>query len=268
MGKKTMSRSKILVLDIETAPTVSFTWGLWQQNVGLNQIVKDMNILCWAAKWLEDDYVYYDALHFHKKRWQKEPDNDIEILKSAWAMLDEADYVLAHNAKFDVNTLNSRFIQQGMQPPSTYKLIDTLRIAKQNFRFTSNKLAYIGDKITDDVKMDPGGFETWKSICLDRCTEAFDHLMDYNIQDVDLLEEVYLKLRAWDKKHANLANSTDLSEVRCNVCGSQSIKNNGYYFTNTQEYKRFRCKDCGHTMRAAKAEKRTKEQKSKLLRSV
>lgn len=262
-----MSKPKILVLDIETAPKLAYVWGLWDNNVSLKQLVADTYILCWAAKWLDDDYVYHDSLHYHKL-WSKEPENDIKILEAAWKMLDEADYVLAHNVKFDVNTLNSRFIQQGMEPPSSYKLIDTLRIAKQNFRFTSNKLEFITDAVTDNGKMDAGGFETWRAICSDKCTDAFDHMMEYNIKDVEILEEVYLKMRAWDKKHANLANSTNLSEVSCNVCGSHNIKNNGYYFTNTQEYKRFRCKDCGHTMRAAKAEKRTKEQKSNLLRSI
>lgn len=261
-----MSNSKILVLDIETAPLLSYTWGLWQQNVGLSQLVRDMYVLCWCAKWLDDDYYYYDSLHFHKG-WKKNTEDDKVILESIWNMLDEADYVLAHNVKFDVNTLNSRFIQNDMQPPSSYRLIDTLRIAKQNFRFTSNKLAFIGDAITDDAKMDPGGFNTWRDICLNKSEKAFDHMMDYNIQDVLLLEEVYIKLRAWDKKHANLANSGDLDEVVCNACGSTNIGNNGYYHTNTQKYVRFRCKDCGHTMRHAKAEKRSKEQRNNLLRS-
>jgi len=263
-----MSKSKILVLDIETRPIVSFTWGLWQQNVGLSQVVQDMGVLCWAAKWLEDDYIYYDALHFHEKMWKKDPDNDIKVLESVWKMLDQAEYVLAHNVSFDVKTLNSRFIQQGMQPPSSYKVIDTLRIAKQNFRFTSNKLAFIGKAITEDCKMDPGGFETWRSICIDRCTKAFDYMMEYNLQDVYLLEEVYLKLRAWDKKHHNRANSTDLKEVVCNACLSTNVVKNGYYHTNTQRYNKFKCQDCGHNMRAPKADKRDKEQKDNLLRSI
>jgi len=263
-----MSKPKILVLDIETAPLLSYTWGLWQQNVGLSQIARDMYVLCWCAKWLDDDYYYYDSLHFHKAKWKKDPEDDIKILESVWEMLDEADYVLAHNVNFDVKTLNSRFIQQGMQPPSSYKLMDTLRMAKQNFRFTSNKLSFIGKAITDDAKMDPGGFETWKDICLNKSTKAFDHMMSYNIQDVILLEEVYNKLRAWDKKHANLANSGDLEEVTCNVCRSTEIAKNGYYYTNSQKYVRFKCKDCGHTMRHPQAEKRTKKQKNNLLRSV
>lgn len=263
-----MSEPKILVLDIETAPKLAYVWGLWDNNVSLSQLVSDTYVLCWAAKWLEDDYYHYDSLHFHKAKWEKDPEDDVKILKSAWKMLDEADYVLAHNVKFDVGTLNSRFIQQGMKPPSSYKLIDTLRIAKQNFKFTSNKLQFITDVLTKDNKMDAGGFETWRAICSDKCVKAFDKMMEYNIKDVEILEEVYLKLRAWDKKHHNRANSTALDEVVCNACLSNNIKKNGYYLTNTQKYLKFKCSDCGHDMRAPKAEKRTKEQRNNLLRSI
>ena len=36
---------KVLFLDIETAPMVSYTWGRWQQNVGLDQTVSEWFIL-------------------------------------------------------------------------------------------------------------------------------------------------------------------------------------------------------------------------------
>jgi len=49
---KHSSGPKVLILDIETAPIEAFTWGLWDQNVGLNQIKADWTVLSWAAKWL------------------------------------------------------------------------------------------------------------------------------------------------------------------------------------------------------------------------
>jgi len=41
---------KILEIDIETAPSLVYTWGLFNQNIGVNQIVKPGYMLCWAAK--------------------------------------------------------------------------------------------------------------------------------------------------------------------------------------------------------------------------
>lgn len=263
-----VTNSKILIIDVETAPKLAYVWGLWDNNVSLSQLVSDTYLLCWAGSWLDEECIYYDSLHYHPRRWKKDPENDIEILKSAWKMLDEADYVIAHNVKFDVGTLNSRFIQQGMGPPSSYKLIDTLRIAKQNFKFTSNKLEFITSVLTKDSKMDAGGFETWRAICSDKCEKAFDKMVEYNIKDIEILEEVYLKLRAWDKKHASLPVSGDLTEMACNVCGSRKIRKNGTYNTNTQRYQRYQCGDCGHSMRGSKAIKKTKEQRANLLRSI
>ena len=36
-----MTGPKILIVDIETAPIVAQVWGLFDQNVGLNQIAQD-----------------------------------------------------------------------------------------------------------------------------------------------------------------------------------------------------------------------------------
>jgi len=49
--------SKILILDIETAPLLANLWGIWNQNVQLDNIYCDWFILTWAAKWLFEDKV-------------------------------------------------------------------------------------------------------------------------------------------------------------------------------------------------------------------
>ena len=33
-----MSKPKVLVFDIETAPMLGYVWGLWENNVALNQV--------------------------------------------------------------------------------------------------------------------------------------------------------------------------------------------------------------------------------------
>lgn len=43
---------KILLLDIETSPLLSYTWGIWQQDVPLNMIEKDWGVLSWSANGL------------------------------------------------------------------------------------------------------------------------------------------------------------------------------------------------------------------------
>ena len=57
---------KILVLDIETSPIISHVWGLWDNNVSLNQVQTDWHLLSWAAKWLgEKEIMYCDQRGHH-----------------------------------------------------------------------------------------------------------------------------------------------------------------------------------------------------------
>ena len=51
---------KILLLDIESSPNTAHVWGLWQQNVGIKQIMESSYVLCWAAKWLDDKEIMFD----------------------------------------------------------------------------------------------------------------------------------------------------------------------------------------------------------------
>ena len=42
--------SKILLLDIEMAPNVAHVWGIWDQNIGINQLQESSYVMCYAAK--------------------------------------------------------------------------------------------------------------------------------------------------------------------------------------------------------------------------
>lgn len=260
--------TNILVLDTETAPKMGYVWSLWKQNVGLNQLVKDTYILNWSAKWLGEDCIYSDALHYHKL-YKKDPESDRAILKYLWKLVDKADIVVAHNGDgFDIPTMNSRFILNGMPPPSPFKTIDTLKIARQNFRFTSNRLDYLGQILGVGRKMETGGFELWRSVVLDRDSTQFDKMVEYCEQDVLLLEEVYQRLKVWAKGHPKIdLKHGDLEEMTCNVCGGTDIKKNGTYTTNAGRYQQYRCA-CGHNMRSRSSEKLTKEQRGNILTSV
>jgi hypothetical protein len=76
--------SKILLLDIETSPNTAHVWGIWQQNIAINQLLESSQILCFAAKWLgEKDIVFKSIKNGSYKA----------MLKSIWKLLDEADAV-------------------------------------------------------------------------------------------------------------------------------------------------------------------------------
>lgn len=241
---------KVLIYDIETAPLLGSVWALFDQNVGLNQIAKDWHVLSWSAKWLdapENEVMYMD------QRDKKNIEDDFSILQGIWKLLDEADIVITQNGKkFDNKKLNARFILSGMQPPSSYRNIDTLEIAKRHFAFTSNKLEYMTDKLCVKYKKQVNhgqfqGFNLWKE-CLAGNLEAWKEMEHYNKYDVLSLEELYKILIVWDNRiNFNVYNEGLVNFCKC---GSSDFIKNGFAHSNTAKFQKFKCKKCGSEVRS------------------
>lgn len=233
---------KILVIDIETLPLVSYTWGLWDQNVSLNQIMEDWSILSYAAKFVGSDKIFYGDI-----RNEKNKRNDKKLLHEIWDLLDESDIVLGQNSKkFDVKKIKARMILNGLKPPSSFRQIDTMQIAKSEFAFTSNKLEYLSKNLcTKHVKLVNrkfNGFDLWKE-CLKGNLEAFKELEAYNIEDILSTEELYHKLAPWNKGlNFNVYND---DETYVCSCGSTDYKKHGFVYSNLGKYQRYICTSCG-----------------------
>jgi len=170
---------KILLLDIETSPLRSYTWGLWQQDVSLKQLISDFFIISWSAKYLNETTVLSERCTGEEAKCE----NDKRIVKKLWALLDECEIVIAHNGdKFDIPKINARFVVHGLNPPSSYKQIDTLKIAKGNFGFSSNKLQHLATSFGIEGKYDTD-FDLWKR-CLEGDETSLEYMEKYNRQDV------------------------------------------------------------------------------------
>lgn len=249
-GQKT--GPKVLILDIETAPVLAHVWGLFDQSVGLEMIKSDWHVLSWSAKWLgapANEVMYRD------QRDASNVEDDKEMLQVIWELLDECDVVLTQNGiSFDIKKLNARFILNGMKPPSSFKHIDTLRIAKFKFGFTSNKLAYMTEALCKKYKKLAHkkfpGFQLWKE-CLAGNTEAWDEMKEYNCHDVLALEELYVDhLAAWDTT-LNFSAYSDDYVFRCN-CGNDEFVEKGFNITKKSKFQKYICTNCGKEHRDSK----------------
>lgn len=189
----TLKNDRVLVLDIETSPIQSYTWGIWEQNISIDQIKHDWFVFCWSAKWLNSDKILSDRLTGKEARKM----NDKRILKSMWELLDEADIVIAHNGdKFDIRKINTRFLKHGMNYPSPYKSFDTLKICKREFGLTSNKLDYVCRFLGMEGKVETGGQKLWNE-CMLGDEKALKKMSHYCDNDIKILEQVYLKLEPY-----------------------------------------------------------------------
>ena len=232
--------AKIFLFDIETSPITGNFWGMWKQNIPVQMHTLDWQMLTWAGKWLGSDEILYDSNHLHGT-----PFDDKGILESLHTCIDEADIIVAHNGnKFDMKKMNARFILQGMQPPSPVRKIDTLLEARKNFAFTSNRLDALGHLLGVGRKVETGGYALWEG-CLKGDVESFETMLEYNIGDVTLLEDVYLKLRPWMNQHPNINVFTEDEEPACPKCGGTHLNYRGYASTQMAKYRRFQCMDCG-----------------------
>ncbi|MHA2013335.1 MAG: ribonuclease H-like domain-containing protein [Candidatus Helarchaeota archaeon] len=245
MGKKTKREPKILLFDVENSPNTAYIWGLWQEVVSNEMIDKSWHMLCWAAKWLDKKKIYSSALVDFPETYKKNKEDDKEVLKKLWKFLDEADIVIAHNAKrFDVRKSNARFIMNGMTPPSNYKVIDTLQAARAYFFFTSNKLNNLGQYLKVGQKVETGGFKLWQD-CMRGNKRAWSKMVRYCKNDVVLLEKIYKKLRPYIANHPNLSVYDEDNDLKCPKCSSKKLIKQGFVYTNVAKYQQYSCKDCG-----------------------
>lgn len=233
--------SKTLIWDIETAPLLGTAWKNWETD--LVWIVKDWYMIGFAWKWLDEKKVHVRTLPDYKT-YKKNPEDDTELIKELLGLLSQADITIAHNGdRFDVRKANTRIILNGLDRPLPYKTIDTLKVAKRYFAFTSNKLDDLGEAlgVGRKIKTDK---DLWKG-CMRGDEKAWAAMARYNKRDVSLLERVYLRLRPWIDNHPAL-NVLDSRPTSCRKCGDTRMhKVMKYRATNTNLYQYYRCQKCG-----------------------
>ena len=226
---------KMLHLDIETFPHLGYHWGLFKQNIALNQIVQTGKTASWAAKWHGKKKVMYAGLDTHSEG---------DMIAEIWDLLDETDVVCHYNGtRFDMPTLNKEFLKFDMPPPSPYQQIDLLQTAKKQFRLASNKLDFVSKYLGLDGKVQHKGMDLWTG-CMNNNPADWRMMQRYNKQDVVLLEQVYNKLLPWIKSHPNPALFNDKTEMQCPKCGSTHLQKRGTYYTKVQKYQRYQCMSC------------------------
>ena len=233
---------KLLTLDIETSPAIGYFWGLHKVYIQPEQVIEPTRMLCFAAKWVGERGIVYSS-EFHSGQEQ--------MLADLWALLDEADGVIHYNGtSFDLPHINREFLLAGMGPPSPYAQIDLWRTVRSQFKFMSNKLDSVAQRLEIGSKAGHEGFDLWKR-CLDGDEAAWGRMKRYNIQDVKLTEALYTELRPWIKSHPshNLVSGEDHS---CPTCGSTNLVKRGLQRTKVSAFQRYQCGECHSYSRSGK----------------
>lgn len=241
---------KVLLYDVECAPTVAHVWGLRDLNVGINQIVADPYILGVGFKW----YGGAPPRYLSVNKLGREA-----VLEQTWRLFDEADVVVGYNhIGFDNKWMQGEFARSGLTPPSPFKNIDLLKIARANFRFPSFKLQYVSTALGLEGKLSTGGHDLWiRTMAGDPSADR--KMARYCKQDVALLEPLLDLLRPWAGNQVNFALwSEQGAELACQKCGSaEFLVAKGTAYTANRAYPQVWCKPakggCGGWTRDSKS---------------
>lgn len=236
----------ILLYDIETAPGLAWIWSQWNTNaIAMEQ---DWYMLSFAYKWLNTDKIGFVSVFQDPKFYPDTTDDEFVATRLA-ALFDRADAVIAHNGdRFDRRKANQRFLFWDIDPPSPYQSIDTKKVAAREFSHFSNKLSELGRIHRLGDKEHHTGFELWRE-CM-RGNDKFWKVMEkYNRQDVNLLEDVYVKLLPWiglpgKPAGINYGFWSEGGKMVCPNCGSDDLKQKGTHRTLVSEFPTYQCQRC------------------------
>lgn len=233
---------RILTLDIESKPMLVYTWGLWDQNIGINQIVDHGGMMCFAAKWLgEKEILFYSEY----------ADGFYGMLSALHDLLDECDILITYNGdRYDIKKINNAFLLNDMLPPRPFKSIDLIKTNKNRFDLPSRKLDYLVQQTGIGSKIHHEGFGLWTA-CMANDPVAWSRMEEYNRMDVEVTEGAYLKLLPWLTSAPHLGMFTAESDA-CPYCGKTELAERGPTHTLVQSYDLFQCGNCGGWSRGTK----------------
>lgn len=243
---------KTLFYDIENAFNIGTYFGP-KYDVQIARIIQSTYVFGFAYKWQGQKRV--KAVYIWDfPRYKKEPRNDIEVVKAWRQLMLEADIIIGHNSdQFDNKVMNGRLMVHGLPPVALPQTVDTKKAVKRVARFDSNKLDDLSELFGHGRKIRTDEELWWD--CMQGVKKAQKKMIEYNKRDVELTEQLYLKLLPHMAGHPNRANIEGRPDA-CPKCGIEGfLMAQGIRYTKSGQYRRFQCKGCGSYVSNRKVEK-------------
>jgi hypothetical protein len=231
---------RVILVDIETAPSTGHFFELY----------KEGNIVHTTQSWYMLSFAYKvhgeKRIHFHcladYPNYDRDKTSDKALVTDLHRLVfSNADCLVGHNIdKFDNRKSKARFLAHGLPPPPPVKTIDTLKLVRRVCKMDSNRLGDVGAYLGLGGKVEHEGFGLWLK-CMAGDRAAWKRMREYNVRDVDLLEQVYDRLVPWHPNHPILRAGQD-----CPQCGSEHAQRRGWNLAKQSRTPRLQCQRCGH----------------------
>ena len=230
-------KPKILVLDIEWAPALVYTFDMWNSNASPDKVIDHGGMLCFCAHWYgSKEYMFFS-------KWQHGRDG---MAKAALTLLTEADAVVTYNGvRYDIPKITGEIVLAGLAPPPKVAQIDLLKTV-QKFGFNMNRLGYVGPLLGLGKKEKHEGFMLWREV-LEGKPKAQAKMQKYCIKDVKLTVQLYNKIKPFIQDHPVLRTGDG-----CPACSSTKTQKRGPRVTRHYRIQRNQCTDCGHWFETTK----------------
>lgn len=213
-----------------------YIWHPGKQYVRAENIVEAGHTLCWAAKWRGEKGMMFGSVWGDGKK---------RMLTRMWRLINDADVIIHFNGeRFDVPVLNKEFLLARMGPPAPYRQVDVLKTFRRRFRFASNSLDHVAQRLGVGRKTKHKGLDLWHDVMRGLPT-ARRKMEQYNKNDVRLLERVYDRVLPWIPNHPNMALYVNDEKPICPPCGANKLTKRGFAFTSMGKYQRYQCEKCG-----------------------
>ena len=191
----------MLYIDIETSPVKFWGWPPLHEPSVLS-VIEETKILCVSYRWGHESKTRIMSLP-RFRGYRPHVVNDFLLCKALWKIINAADVIVAHNGdRFDIKKINGRFFINGIEPPTDYITIDTLKVARRFLGLDSNKMGSICQYLGIGQKLATRGKDTWLG-CIAGDGASWREMEAYNVHDTDLLVKVCAALMPWARSKPN-----------------------------------------------------------------
>jgi len=236
--------SKVLFWDVETT-SIDVVVRTYRLRNHIKYFSPDLISRDWSM--LGAAWAYGDGEPVAVSVTAKDPLNDEKVIRKLHEVLGRAEVLVGHNSDgFDLKMFNTRAAYYGLRPLSQKVQLDTLKMARKYFRFSSNKLSYVCQYLGLEMKDNSPDWDE----CLLGNAKELRYMREYNKQDVVATRDLYHRLKSWHHNHPRVADklkAIDGSDVdSCPVCGSADSKKNGTKLMGSGRRKQvIQCLGCG-----------------------
>lgn len=234
--------ARIAVLDIERMKgkaEVEF-WDLGDfknRRIHADDVTLWPRTICAAWQWYGEKRAHFTA------EWHDAGPEG--MARAMWQVYDDADIVVGHNiGPFDTKKLKSMWLELRLGTPSSWRTVDTLKVARREFGMESNTLDALCKRLGIQAKTDRYDVEVARRACAGH-KPSQRQIQNYNVGDLGATKAFYDEIRSWDPTHPHLGLYSGL-ERSCYACGSEALVAMTHDTKTARTgYAAFRCTACG-----------------------